>query len=56
MVRLMNLQQINIDAMQPYITCKKSVGLHLAKPGLMAGRQAGSLAVQQTKFGRGLKF
>ena len=54
----MNLQQIKrfIDAMQPYINCEKSVGLHLAKPGLTVGRQAGGLAVQQTKFGRGLKF
>ena len=27
-----------------YITCEKSGGLHLAKPGLTAGRQAGRLA------------
>ena len=29
-----------------YITCKKSGGLHLVEPGLMAGR----LVVWQTKF------
>ena len=35
---------------------EKSEGLHLAKPGLTAGWQAGWLAVQQTKFGQSLKF
>ena len=29
---------------QLYITCEKSVGQHLAEPGLTTGRQAGSLA------------
>ena len=32
------------------------VALHPAKLGNTAGMQAGRLAVQQTKFGRGLKF
>ena len=41
-----------VNQMRLYLTCEKSGGLHLAEPGLTAGR----LTVQQTKFGRDLKF
>ena len=39
-----------------YATCEYSGGLHLAKPGLMAGWLAGWLAGRQKKFGRGSKY
>ena len=38
------------------ITYGKSGGLHLVEPGLTAGRQAGSEAVKQMKFGQGMTF
>ena len=46
MAQWMNLQQNKIFAnpAQLYITSERSGGLHLVEPGLMAGRQAGSLA------------
>ena len=49
MAQWMNLQRIEkfINGMQLYITCKKSGGLHLAEPGLTAGRQASWLAGQR---------
>ena len=40
-----------INPTRLYITYGKSGGLHLAEPGLTAGRQAGIEAVRQTKFG-----
>ena len=38
-----NLQRNNrfVSQTQLYISCEKSRGLHLAKPGLMVGSQAG---------------
>ena len=58
MVQWMNLQWTKkfINPTQLYITCEKSGGPHLAELGLTAFQQAGSSAVQQTKFGGGLKF
>ena len=46
MAQWMNLQQIEklVNGMRLYITCEESRGLHLAEPGLTAGRQAGWLA------------
>ena len=41
-----------VNRMRLYITCEKFGGLHLAESGLTAGWPS----VQQTKFGRGLKF
>ena len=40
MAELSNSQQIKrfVNPTQPYITCEKSVGLHLAEPGVTAGR------------------
>ena len=53
MVQWTNLRQIEfVNRMQLYATCEKSGGLHLAEPGLTAGRQAGWVM----KFGQGLKF
>ena len=54
MAQWMNLQRIKIfvDSVRLYITCEKSEGLHLVELGLTAG----SPAVWQTKFGRGLNF
>ena len=58
MAQWMNLQRIEnfVNGTRLYITCEKSGGLHLAEPGLMAGRLAGWLAGWPMKFGRGLKF
>ena len=39
--------------MQLYITCEKSGGLHLAEPGLTAGRHAGRQTGWLMKFGQG---
>ena len=46
MAQWMNLQRIEnfVNGTRLYITCEKSGGLHLAEPGLMAGRLAGWLA------------
>ena len=54
MAQLTNLQRTKkfVNWLQLYIACGKSGGLHLAEPGLMAGRLADWL----TKFGRGMKF
>ena len=54
MAQWTNLQRIEkfVNPTRLYITCGKSGGLHLAEPGVMAGRLAGQLM----KFGRGLKF
>ena len=54
MAQWTNLQWIEkfVNLTGLYITCEKFGGLHLAEPGLTAGR----LAVRETKFGRGLKF
>ena len=54
MVQWMDLQLIEkfVNRMRLYTTCKKSGGLHLVEPGLMAGWQAD----WQMKFGQGLKF
>ena len=42
MAQWMNLQQIEnfVNGTRLYITCEKSGGLHLAEPGLTAGRLA----------------
>ena len=50
MAQWTNLQQTGkfVNCMRLYITCEKSVGLHLAEPGLMEGRL--------TKLEQGLKF
>ena len=49
-----------VNGTRLYITCENSGGLHLAEPGLMAGRLAGRLAGWLAgwpmKFERGLKF
>ena len=45
-----------VNLMRLYVTWEKSVGLHLAEPGLTAGWLAICLVVRHTKFGRGLKF
>ena len=45
-----------VNSTQLHITCEKSEGLHLVEPGITAGRLAGRPAVQQMKFGQGLKF
>ena len=58
----MNLQRIekSVIPTRLYITCEITGGLHLAEPGVTVGRPSGWLvgcpSVQQTKFGRGLKF
>ena len=46
MVQWTNLQRTKkfVNSMKLYRTCEKSGGLHVAEPGLMAGRQAGRLA------------
>ena len=58
MAQWTNFQRIKrfVNPMWPYITCEKSVCLHLVEPSLTAGRLAGSLTVQQMKFMQGLKF
>ena len=50
MVQRTDLQRIEkfVNGTQLYATCKKSAGLHLAEPGLMAG--------WLTRFGRGFKY
>ena len=46
MVHWTNLQRIKIfvNPARLYIISERSGGLHLVEPGLMAGRQSGSLA------------
>ena len=58
MAQRANLHRIKkfVNPIRLYIIYGKSGGLHLAEPGLMAGRQAGSQAVCQMKFGRGMTF
>ena len=58
MAQCRNLQRIEIfvNPVRLNITSERSGGLHLVELGLTAGRQAGSPAVWQTKFGRGLRF
>ena len=43
MAQWTDLQRIEkfVNQMRLYATCEKSGDLHLAKPGFMAGRQAG---------------
>ena len=41
-----------MNPMRLCITCEKSGALHLLEPGVMAG----SPAICEMKFGRGLKF
>ena len=57
MAQWTNLQRIEKFVNQAclYITCEKSGGLHLVKPGLMAGRLAVRQAGWLTNFGQGLK-
>ena len=54
MAQWTNLQRIKIfvNSARLYITCKRSGALQLVELGLTAG----SPAVWQTKFGRGLNF
>ena len=49
MAQWMNLQQIEkfVNGTRLCITCEKSGGLHLAEPGLTAGRKAGRQAGRQ---------
>ena len=47
-----SVDQKFVNRTQLYITCEKTGGLHLVKPGLTAGWPS----IWQTKFGQGLKF
>ena len=52
MVQWTNLQRISrfVNPKQLYITCETSGGLHLAEPGIMAGRLGDKIQVKFKKF------